>query len=127
MASDVRESPSNLLSFAVEAPPLRVDDGGVIRVGNSRVSLDLVVEQYNNGAVPEDLVRAYDTLKLEDVHAAIAYYLRHRDDVQSYLKRRAEEAGQLRARIEAERPRIAREDLITRRNVREQGHASTGQ
>lgn len=127
MASDIRESPSHLLSFPVEAPPLRVDDGGVIRVGSSRVSLDLVVEQYNNGAAPEDLVRAYDTLKLEDVHAAIAYYLRHRADVHSYLKRRTEESEQLRERIEAERPRIARDDLIARRGAREQGHAATGQ
>ena len=37
---------------------------------------------------PEDMVRAYDTLLLADVHAVIAYYLRHRDAVRAYLKRR---------------------------------------
>jgi uncharacterized protein (DUF433 family) len=44
-----------------------------------------VVEQYENGMAPEDLVRAYDTLDLADVHAVIAYYLRHREEVRAYL------------------------------------------
>jgi uncharacterized protein (DUF433 family) len=84
-------------------PPLRVDEGGAIRIGNSRVTLDLVVEQYGNGMTPEDMARAYDTLALADVHAVVAYYLRHRDAVRAYLKRRAEEAAALRAQVEAGR------------------------
>ncbi len=91
------------LSLHSDVSPLRVDEGGVVRVGKGRISLDLIVEQYENGMTPEDMVRAYDTLVLADVHAVIAYYLRHRDDVWTYLRRRAEEAESLRARIEAER------------------------
>jgi len=127
MASDVSEPPFNLLPFPAEAPPLRVDEGGVVRVGNSRVSLDLVVEQYNNGVAPEDLVRAYDTLTLLDVHAVIAYYLGHRAHVHDYLAKRAEDARQLREKIEAARPRFAPEDLLARRKAQEQGHAATGE
>jgi uncharacterized protein (DUF433 family) len=104
-----------------------VDEGGAVRVGTSRISLDLVVEQYENGATPEDMVRAYDTLVLADVHAVIAYYLRHRDEVRIYLKQRAEEAGALRAKIESEHPRIAREELLARRTAREKDRAPTGQ
>ena len=116
-------------SFSIrdDHTPLRIDDGGVVRVGNSRVSLDLVVEQYENGASPEDLVRAYDTLLLADVHDVIAYYLRHRVEVRLYLKRRADEAETLRAKIEAERPRVTRDELLARREAREQAHAATGQ
>src|SRR6478672_9991772 len=88
--------------------PLRWDEGDVIRVGTSRISLDLVVEQYENGATPEDMVRAYDTLVLADVYAVIAYYLRHRDEVRAYLKRRKEEATSLQAKMEAGRPRVSR-------------------
>lgn len=55
------------LSIVAEVPPLRVDPGGVIRVGTSRVSLDVVVSQYENGTPAEELVRAYDTLELADV------------------------------------------------------------
>jgi uncharacterized protein (DUF433 family) len=118
---------ANGLPLHAEPPPLRVDEGGAVRVGKSRVSLDLVVEQYENGMTPEGLVRAYDTLDLADVHAVIAYYLRHREEVRAYLKRRGEEAKALRAKIEAERPRVAREELLARRSAREKADAPTGQ
>jgi uncharacterized protein (DUF433 family) len=106
---------------------LRPDEGGVVRVGQSRVSLDVIVEHYENGMTPEDMVRAYDTLKLADVYAAIAYYLRHQDEVRAYLKRRREEAQALRMRIEAERPRVSRDDLLARRAARESVDAPVGQ
>lgn len=114
------------LSELLDRPALRLDAGGVIRVGPGRVTLDLVVEQYENGMTPEDMVRAYDTLKLADVYAAIACYLNHRDAVRAYLARRAEEADTLRAQIEAERPRVSREELLARR-VTENAHAPVGE
>ena len=52
---------------------------------------------------------------LADVHSVIAYYLRHRDEVRRYLKRRAEEAQSLREKIEAERPRVSPKELLTHR------------
>ena len=121
------EAPAGLLPLQANRPPLRVDEGGAVRVGDSRISLDLVVEQYENGMTPEDMVRAYDALLLADVHAVIAYYLRRRDEVRAYLKRRQDEAEALRAKIEAERPRVGREELLARRSAREKDHAPTGQ
>jgi uncharacterized protein (DUF433 family) len=106
---------TNGLPLHAEAPPLRIDEGGAVRVGKSRISLDLLVEQYENGMTPEGLVREYDTVPLADVHAVIAYYLRHEGEVRAYLKRRKEEADELRAKIETTRPRISRDDLIARR------------
>ena len=93
---------------------LRLDGGGTVRVGNSRITLDLIVEHYKNGMMPEEMVSAYDTLALADVRAAIAYYLRHRDEVRVFLNRRDEEATTLRTKIEGNRPRISREELIKR-------------
>ena len=114
------------LPLDAEPPPLRVDEGGAVRVGKSRVSLDLIVEQYENGMTAEDMARAYDTLALADVYAAIAYYLRRRDEVRAYLKRREEEAGAMRAKIEAEHPRVSREELLARRGAGEKADAPTG-
>lgn len=119
--------PAELLPLLAVPPPLRADQGGTVRVGDSRISLDLIVEQYENGMTPEGMVRAYDTLALADVHAVIAYYLRHRDQVRAYLSRREEEAGALRAKIEAERPRVSREELLTRRSGTEKANAPTRQ
>lgn len=121
---------SNLTSglpISAELPPLCTDKEGTVRVGQSRVTLDLVVEQYENGMTPEDMVRTYDTLELADVHAAISYYLRHRDEVSSYLKQRGEEATALRVKIEAKQPRLSREELLNRRAAGEKADASTGQ
>ncbi len=118
---------ANALTLHAESPPLRMDEGGSVRVGKTRVSLDLVVEQYENGMSPEDLVRAYDTLDLADVYAVLAYYLRHRAEVLAYLKERDEQAKVLRAKIETERPRVSREELVARRSAREKADAPTGQ
>src|SRR5579872_6156711 len=108
---------ANGLPYYTAFPPLRVDEGGAVRIGKSRISLDLIVEQYENGMTPEDMVRAYDTLVLAEVYGAIAYYLRHRDEVRAYLQRREEEAATLRAKIETEHPRVSREELLARRSV----------
>jgi uncharacterized protein (DUF433 family) len=121
------ETSSTGLPFQTDPSPLRVDEGGAVRVGRSRIRLGLVVEQYENGMTPEDMVRAYDALLLADVHAVIAYYLRHRDEVRAYLMRRGEEADALRAKIEAERPRISRQELLARRNALEKADAPAGQ
>lgn len=123
----IEREQNHLLPFHAEPPPLRLNEGGAVRVGKTRISLDLIVEQYENGMTPEDMVRAYDTLVLADVYAVIAYYLRHREEVRVYLKRRTEEAEALRAEIEAERPRISREELLARRQAQEKANAPAGQ
>src|SRR5438309_6768022 len=81
--------------------PLRVDDTGTIRVGNSRVTLDVLLQYWRLGMKPEEIARGLDTLTLADVHGALAYYFRHQSEVDDYLRRREEEAEQLRQQIEA--------------------------
>jgi len=125
--TDERLWPGGELPLDTSPPHLRVVEGGAVRVGKTRVSLDVVVEAYENGMAPEDMIRAYDTLKLVDVYGAIAYYLRHRDEVQAYMKRREDRAEALRAKIESERPRISREELLVRREAREKANAPAGQ
>ena len=78
------------------SPSVACGCGGGVRVGNGRISLDLVVEQYENGVTPDDMAHAYDILVLAALYAVIAYYLRHRDEVRAYLKRRGQEAQTLR-------------------------------
>ncbi len=87
------------LPVDVDRPALRVGPEGVLRVGKSRISLDLIVRQYENGMTPEEMVRAYDSLVLPDVYTAVAYCLRHRDEVRAYLRRREEEAGALKVKL----------------------------
>jgi uncharacterized protein (DUF433 family) len=84
------------LAASPEPAPLRTDEHGVVRVGGTRVTLDQVVYPFlEEGVTPEEIAMRYSTLELADVYAAIAYYLRHREQVDEYL------AGQRRAAQEA--------------------------
>ena len=85
-----------------EPPPLREDAAGALRVGDSRVLLELVIRAFQDGATPETIVQRYSTLALADVYAVIAYYLRHRSEVDEYLARREQKAEEVRRRIESQ-------------------------
>src|SRR5947207_13576788 len=84
--------------------PLREEPAGVLRIGESRVLLELVIRAYQRGASPQEIVRIYDTLLLGDVFAVIAYYLAHPEEIDEYLRRCDGEAKALRRKIEASPP-----------------------
>jgi uncharacterized protein (DUF433 family) len=84
-----------------EAPPIREDASGALRVGDWRVLLELVISAFQDGATAETIVQRYSTLALSDVYGVIAYYLRHRGEIEDYLARREQRAGEVRQRIEA--------------------------
>ncbi len=105
--------------------PLHADEKGILRIGKTRVLYTLVIHAFDNGATPEEIIRMYDTLRLADVYAVIAFYLNHREEVQAYLRERESEAAKLRAMIEANQPSMAgvRERLEARRAALEKNHA----
>ncbi len=82
--------------------PLRVDESGTIRVGQSRITLDVLLDYSRQGASPEQLAspQYFPTLNLSDVHGALAYYHRHRAELDEYLRQRQEEADRLQKEIE---------------------------
>ncbi|WP_414755680.1 DUF433 domain-containing protein [Anabaena sp. CCY 9910] len=87
------------LVLECETPPLREDETGAIRVGNSRVLLETVIRAFQDGASPESIVHRYSTLSLSDVYNAIAYYLRHQDSVEAYLNQREQLAESVQQRL----------------------------
>jgi uncharacterized protein (DUF433 family) len=106
---------------------LIVDSGGTIRVGGTRVSLDTVVAAFLEGADAEEIVAQYPSLDLADTYAAISYYLRHRSEVDSYLRERAEQAQAVRAEVERRLPPDGiRARLLARRRCRDwEGRGTT--
>ena len=99
--------------------PLREEPGGVLRVGESRVLLELVIRAYQRGASPQEIVRMYDSLALRDVFAVIAYYLAHPAEIDEYLYKCDEEAEGLRRQIEAAQPAgPSKEELLARAKVK---------
>jgi hypothetical protein len=80
--------------------PLREEPPGVLRVGKSRVLLELVLRAFNAGATPEAIVQSYDTLNLADVYAVISRYLAAPGPFDEYLRIREEVAAEARRKIE---------------------------
>ena len=58
-----------------------------IRIAGTRVNIETVVRDYLEGAGPEEIIFRYPTLSLEQVHAAILYYLANRKETEAYLER----------------------------------------
>ena len=100
------------------AVPRADREHGAIRVGGTRVTLGTVICAFNDGDSPEEIAHSYSTLRLADVYAVVAYYLRHKEAVDDYLREREQEATALRRETERRFPPDGtRERLLARRNA----------
>src|SRR5437762_2374878 len=90
------------MSIVLQADPLplRVDESGTIRIGDSRVTLDVLLRYWRMGMPHEEIARGLEMLSLADVHRALAYYLRHQAEIDDYLQGRDQKAEALRREIE---------------------------
>lgn len=93
-----------------------------IRIKGTRVGLEHIVKEYNEGAGPEEIALRFPTVSLEKIHATITYYLANKAKIEKYVQRVNEyqEAGwqaqqnnpsdfilSLRKRIEKRRQEIS--------------------
>jgi uncharacterized protein (DUF433 family) len=99
-----------------QTPPLCEDKDGTIRLVGSRIPLDTLVYEFNQGATAEQIQDSFPSLSLRSIYGAIAFYLEHQAAVDEYIHRREQEAVELRRNIES-RPEITawRERLRHRR------------
>ena len=89
------------LTISTPPVPLRVDAQGTVRVGNTRISLDVVVDAFKAGASAEEIGQEFPTLDLGDVYAALAFYLHNQAAVDTYLAEQEREAAEIRRQVEA--------------------------
>jgi len=57
-----------------------------IRIKGTRIGIETVLEDYLEGASPEEIAARYRSLTLEQVYAVITYYLHNREKVDAYLE-----------------------------------------
>jgi uncharacterized protein (DUF433 family) len=81
--------------------PLTLTEDGTIRITGTRVSLDSVVHEYEQGATPEEIAVSFPAIRIQDIYAAITYYLNHREQVEEYLGQQEVDAEAIRRRIES--------------------------
>lgn len=86
--------------------PFDLTPDGTLRISGGRVSLDVIVAEYRNGASPEWIARNFEPLRLADVYLTIAYYLQHREEVDRYLSAREKEADATMRELSKLNPKI---------------------
>jgi uncharacterized protein (DUF433 family) len=99
-----------------EIVPIKANKDGVMLVSKTRVTLDTIIFAFNDGATAEEIAHQYPSVPLADVYSVIAYYLRNKKLVDTYLKRREKFAQQIRRQNEARFDQSGiRERLLARR------------
>jgi uncharacterized protein (DUF433 family) len=106
-----------MLPFPPTQPvPLEQDRDGVFRVGGTRVTLEVIVAAFADGATAEEIAQDFPSVPLPDVYAVISYYLRHRDEIEAYLNQRKLACEATRAEIGSQLdPQGIRDRLLARR------------
>ncbi len=61
----------------------REDD---IRLKGTRIGIETILEDFFNGASPEEITIRYTNLRLEQVYAVITYYLHNREKIDTYMQ-----------------------------------------
>ena len=105
----------------MEMVPLAKNADGVICVAGTRVTLETVVDAFECGSTPEEIVQQYPSLTLADTYQVIAFFLRHRAEVEAELK----EACGLREAVRAENERRFPPDGIRARLLARRANRST--
>jgi len=89
------------LVVVAEPAPLQTNADAVVRVGKTPVTLDTVIAVFKQGTTAEEIVDRYPSIRLADVYAAIAFYLNHQQEVETYLQLRQQQAQEIRKMNEA--------------------------
>jgi uncharacterized protein (DUF433 family) len=84
----------NLGKRIITTPGVR---GGKPRIAGHRITVaDVAIWHERLGMSPDEIVFEYPTITLSDVHAALAYYFDHRDEVDREIRGGEEFAEKLR-------------------------------
>ena len=105
------------LAIAIEPVPIETDSQGVVRIAKTRVTLDTVVTAFFEGCTPEEIGEQYPSLQLSDIYLVIGYYLRHQNEVHTYLTERQQQASLIQQAAEQRfSPLGIRDRLIARQS-----------
>jgi len=108
------------LGIVAEVARLKTDADGVVRVGETSVTLDTVVAVFQQGATAEEIGDRYPSLKLADIYATIAFHLNHQQEVEAYLQQHQQQAPAVRQMNRAKfDPQGLRDRLLARKAERE--------
>ena len=86
----------------ISVPLFWAEEGQVVRVCGTRISLDIIVTRYRQGYTPQMIAESYPGVGLANAFSVIAYYLHNKEAVHDYLCEREERAHEISARAFAD-------------------------
>jgi uncharacterized protein (DUF433 family) len=89
---------------------------GGLYVAGSRVSLASIITGFQQGNSPETIRQSYPTLSLAQVYGAIAFYLNHPEESETYMTRLQEKWDALERSAHA--PSLAMQERLDRARQR---------
>ena len=57
-----------------------------IRIKGTRVGVELVIEDFLEGASPEEIMQRFRSLSLKQIYATITYYLFNKEKMDAYIE-----------------------------------------
>jgi uncharacterized protein (DUF433 family) len=81
----------------VAHPQIEFTSDGHARIRGTGFKVRLLVEEYLAGATPAELHEAHPQLGLSQIHAALAYYYDHKDEIDNEIADLNRLASELRA------------------------------
>lgn len=104
--------------------PLRVDDDGVIRVGKTRITMDVVIGAFKRGERADRIAAQFPSITLTEVYGTIAYYLQHQAEIDAYLQDGATQSAHVLREMEDRfNPVGLRDKLLARLNEKPQAES----
>lgn len=82
--------------------PIEWWDDGTIRVGGTRLLIDMIVDAHNRGECPEAIYESFPSkyYTVADIYAVIAYYLSHKFAIDKHLADGEKKAEAVRRKYE---------------------------
>ncbi|MBA4122707.1 MAG: DUF433 domain-containing protein [Acidobacteria bacterium] len=78
---------------------IEIDANSVAWVADTRVKvIEIALDKLAHGSSPEELHFQYPHLSMAQIHAALAYYYDHREELDDEILRRLREVNELAAR-----------------------------
>ena len=76
--------------------PLTSWEDGTIRITGTRITLDVIINQFKLGATAEQISDSFPAASLKDIYGAIYYCLEHTDAVEAYIREQQQAAAETR-------------------------------
>ena len=80
--------------------PITVEEDGSWKVTGTRVTVEVLIEQFKRGSTPEQILDDFPTVPLASIYEIIGYYLSNQQIVEEYITNRGIEAKEIQSKFE---------------------------